>query len=398
VTRGSPKVSFSQRNQRKDRTVPSPAPTFDQIMRAEQGHPTGFDYLRLGLALSVLSMHVVYISDHPLWRLLWTTWFAPFELVILPAFFVVSGFLVTGSLFRNSIPQFLALRALRIVPALAVVVIFSALVLGALVTTLPIGAYLKSGMFHAYFLNIVGDIHYQLPGVFGGRTINTQLWTIPVESECYMFLVVLSLAGLVRRTALFAGILLAATVAMTVLAVHHSWYQANWNVPGRMLVLSFMCGVAAFLLKSRIAHTRSLFLACALATYVFLGIPDLVFLAAAPLAYITVYIGLLRLRPIQFGDLSYGVYLFHFPIARSLYELTGRQLTWELMLPLTVILSMACAALSWNLVEQPSLHQKRRVLPWIAAATNRVVRLRLDGANRRDAAPDKAADPDPQNV
>jgi peptidoglycan/LPS O-acetylase OafA/YrhL len=287
--------------------------TFDQVSKAAKAHTTGFDYLRVGLALAVLCIHVINISDHDLWTWLWTSWFAPFYLAVLPAFFVLSGFLVAGSLFRNSIPQFLSLRALRIFPALAVEIVLSALVLGLLVTRLPTAAYLASPEFHAYFLNILGDIHFTLPGVYSGRPLNLQLWTIPFELECYIALVVLALVGLVGRPRLLVGLIAIGVLLATAIALHGGWYHKNWNVPGRMLVLSFLCGVVAYLFKRSLPYNRWLSAACALATYVFLSFPNLTFLAAAPLAYVTIYFGLTRPPRIPFGDLSYGVYLFHFP-------------------------------------------------------------------------------------
>ena len=114
--------------------MPGSSLTFDQVIKASKVHTTGFDYLRVGLALAVLCFHVIYVSNHALSGWLWRSWFAPFYLGVLPAFFVLSGFLVSGSLFRNSVPQFLSLRALRIFPALAVEITLSALVLGLLVT------------------------------------------------------------------------------------------------------------------------------------------------------------------------------------------------------------------------------------------------------------------------
>jgi peptidoglycan/LPS O-acetylase OafA/YrhL len=110
--------------------------TFDQIISEQAGQTTGFDYLRVGLALGVLLVHVAVIADHHISLLLWTTWFGPFERSLLPAFFVLSGFLVSGSLLRNSLPRFLALRVLRIIPALAVEVGLSAVVMGFLFTKL----------------------------------------------------------------------------------------------------------------------------------------------------------------------------------------------------------------------------------------------------------------------
>jgi peptidoglycan/LPS O-acetylase OafA/YrhL len=278
-----------------------------------------------------------------------------------------AAFFATPS--RNSIPQFLSLRAMRIFPALAVEVIVSAVVLGLLVTRLPIGDYLSSPLFHAYFLTILGDIQFTLPGVFDGRPINLQLWTIPFELDCYICLVILSLLGIVRRRGALGALIIAAALIMTIAALHGSTYHKGWNVPGRMLVLSFLFGVAGYLFKSVLPYRASLFWASVVAIYIFLNSPNLVFLAAAPLAYATIYLGLKRLPPIPFGDLSYGVYLFHFPIARALFETTGRVMPWQVLLPSTVVLTMAFAALSWRFVEKPILDRKAVVLAFMASAT-----------------------------
>ena len=73
-------------------------------------------------------------------------------------FFALSGFLVTGSLGRTRLHQFVTLRVIRLIPALAVEITLSAVIIGLIFTTLPASEYLTSKGFYAYFLNIVGDI------------------------------------------------------------------------------------------------------------------------------------------------------------------------------------------------------------------------------------------------
>ena len=147
----------------------------------------GFDYLRIGLATAVLTWHSIILStgSAPLDQALWSGPFRFLPAAILPMFFAVSGFLVSASLERSRLHQFLALRVLRIVPALAVVVVLSALILGPVFTTLPLRRYFTTPEFGGFFLNIVAVAYVTLPGVFehnpDPRFIASQLWTIPFE-------------------------------------------------------------------------------------------------------------------------------------------------------------------------------------------------------------------------
>jgi len=62
-----------------------------------------------------------------------------------------------------------------------------ALILGPLLTEFPLSAYFRDSEFWAYFLNILGEIHYHLPGLFihnPTTAVNGQLWTVPFELAC----------------------------------------------------------------------------------------------------------------------------------------------------------------------------------------------------------------------
>ena len=80
---------------------------------------------------------------------------------------MISGFLIAASWLSDPNPfRYFSKRALRIFPALAMVVALSALVLGPLVTTLPLSSYLANPRVAAYFSNVALRPSYDLPGVF----------------------------------------------------------------------------------------------------------------------------------------------------------------------------------------------------------------------------------------
>jgi peptidoglycan/LPS O-acetylase OafA/YrhL len=103
---------------------------------------------------------------------------------------------------RLSTRNFVLNRAARILPALAADIFFAALLIGPLVTKLPAKQYFTDATFLSYFFNIVGWVHYSLPGVFEDNPlpdVNGALWTVPFEIACYIILMGLMISGEIKR-------------------------------------------------------------------------------------------------------------------------------------------------------------------------------------------------------
>lgn len=351
----------------------------------QKGVTTGFDYLRIGLALFVLWFHSVGLAGTPgavldqlapeLWSGTWRFIFA----IILPMFFALSGYLVAASLLRNSIRHFVTLRVIRLVPALAFETLISAIIIGLVFTTLNRRTYLASPEFWLYFGNIVGWVHYYLPGVFQNNStvgyLNGQLWTIPFELECYASLVVLS-SFILRSRFVFLLVITAVSLVLTLRAYHGHPLDLYHHVPGRVLVLSFLGGVAIYLYRDTVPYSHRLGLASGLLGAIFLEFANLSYLAALPVAYFTVWLGIKKLPKIKFGDLSYGVYLFHYPVQQTLIATflgLGFAISWPWLALLSLPATALCAWLSWNFVELPVLSRKHAILRgtdrWLSAVS-----------------------------
>lgn len=344
-----------------------PGKSIADCLAAAGGRPYGFDYLRLSLAICVLAFHSFVTThdiaaDHDLWR---SSWRAVLRLFV-PMFFALSGFLVAGSLVRSAtLGEFLALRVLRIVPALLVEVLLCALILGPALTVLPLPAYFTQKAFFTYFLNIIGDVHFALPGVFPNNPrphlVNGALWTVPFEGACYLVLAVLAVIGIERYPKLLLGGVLAASLVLTLLALPDG---VLWTSPGSMLVLCFLAGVTLFLHRAHIPCDGRVFLLALGTTLILLYSDRLVFLAALPLAYVTVWLGLNNPRKtvLLSGDYSYGIYLFSYPIQQAcvqLFPVAQKPLgVFLIALPLSV----GYALLSWRYVEKPVLTRKKRII------------------------------------
>ena len=326
-------------------------------------NPAGFDYLRLVLSFGVLAFHCILITQgRPGELVVWESTWRALPAAILPMFFALSGFLVAGSLTRSSMSGFVTARVLRIVPALATEVVLSALVLGLCVTTLPIGEYLRSPDLWRYFLNVVGWIHFKLPGVFAGNphpdVVNLSLWTVPYELECYLALIVATVIGLVRRSRLFVAVLLGLHVAVFLWdALKKGVIGVNESMPPRVLVLAFLSGIALYIWRDRLVLSTGRMALAAVLTAALLTFPVGAYFVSLPAAYLTVCLGLMNPPKhwiVKSGDYSYGVYLYAFPIQQTAIHL------WPSLGPIEVFLIAAplcflAATFSWHVIEKPCL-------------------------------------------
>src|SRR5690242_14974359 len=97
--------------------------TLSDRLAETRGHPSGFDYMRVGLALAILALHAGLAAHGSEGYKSAEGWLVHIyiETALVPCFFALSGFLVAGSYERSkTIFNFIGLRALRIFPAVIV--------------------------------------------------------------------------------------------------------------------------------------------------------------------------------------------------------------------------------------------------------------------------------------
>ena len=343
-------------------TLPTAGPWISERLDITAGKASGFDYLRIGLAMLIVCFHSIITTQGAAAQSAFNrSTFGVAVLSLLPMFFALSGFLVAGSLERSrSLFVFLGLRVMRIFPALALDTVFCALILGPLFTTLPWPEYFAHPMFHAYLLNILGDIHYHLPGVFAGNPdsqVNGQLWTVPAELECYVLLAALAAAGIARRRWLMLALFALATA-------YFEWRLAELGGMARgerLLVLCFIAGLLLHSFRDRIRFNPFLFTLSVAGIWLCLSNLELGYLIALPAAYATVYLGLQnprKSRLLASGDYSYGVFLYGFPLQQALVASTPLARTWYGNIALALPLALCAGVLSWHLVEKRVLARK----------------------------------------
>ena len=341
--------------------------TIEDRLVFTKGRPSGFDYVRIALALSILLWHSVIVcfgSKADLY--FYSGWTRPPIAILLPMFFALSGFLVAGSLERTKfLPTFLGLRILRIVPALACEVTLSALILGPVFTSLPLHDYFSSPIFASYFLNILGEPHFALPGVFAANPspfrVNAQIWTIPFELTCYLALSGLAISGIFGRRRLLLVAMACVQILLVSIAVT-KYRAAVGAVAGLTMVASFLAGALLFRFRDRTPwHPALGLLSLAVSLLLFL-VPNGERFCALPVAYFTVWVGLYnpyRSRLLFSGDYSYGIYLYGAPLQQALAATSAVFQIWYLNMAAAIPCTLLIATLSWWCVEKPALRLRK---------------------------------------
>lgn len=338
------------------------SPTIAAAWAAQRNN---FNLMRLVAAWLVIYSHAWAITradGHDLIATL--TGFRAAGALAVDMFFVVSGFLITASLQRNSVRGYLVSRGLRILPALVTCVGVTTFVLGPLLTTAT--DYWSQSTTWRYFLVNASLMlsRFQLPGVFGAHpldVVNGSLWTLPIEAKLYLLLMVAWLLGLLapkRYTPLWALTLLVGYA----LAWHYGPLPDHIQKYAECTAF-FITGSLLWVGRERIRLSGWIVLALFAAAAILRGSPWAHLPYFGLLTYGTLYLGLrLRLPMIRGTDLSYGLYLYGWPAQQLAWTLpAGKSIAGNIVIATAIGLS--CAALSWFLIERPALGLKKR---WVA--------------------------------
>jgi peptidoglycan/LPS O-acetylase OafA/YrhL len=286
----------------------------------------------------------------------------------------LSGFLVAGSLERNTITEFLTLRVTRIFPALAVEVLISAIIIGPLLTTVALQKYFSSYEFFSYFLNLLGNIHYFLPGLFidnpTPKYVNAQLWTVPVELYCYLILTASSMLGIVKiQNALFVGTL-GVVLMLTFSAQFRLTELPLFSPDVGFLTISFLFGVSLYVMRRQITYSWFLFLVSLFMYLTLCMNRNFIYLSALPLTYVIIFLGLQnppKITPIRGVDYSYGVYLYGFPLQQTVCYLLPSHRFWYVNALSGVALALVLAYLSWTFVESKVISHRATCVSFVSS-------------------------------
>jgi peptidoglycan/LPS O-acetylase OafA/YrhL len=346
--------------------------------RADVGRGNNFDTLRILAAVAVLVSHAVPIAhgeNLPQPLVVFSHQQTDLGYVAVLVFFVISGYLITRSFDHNPSPlRFLQARALRIFPGLFVALVFTAAVLGATVTTLPLSRY----YLHSDTIRYVGGglslhwLQHELPGVFRANftsTVNGSLWTLKFEFEMYLMVLALGVCRLLTRRIV---------LALWLVALVLCWLD-RFGDEHVQFAAPFLGGAVLYLWRDRVPLDGRVALVCAAVVTASMPVGGFRPAFAAFGAYLVVYLAVapaVRLPNLaRRGDLSYGIFILAWPIQQTAALLLGPAATWYWNIVLSLPVVLALAWLSWRFVEEPALRLRRVSLVPAAGLSQRWLRM-----------------------
>lgn len=351
--------------------------------RAE-GRDNNFNLLRMIAASAVLVSHAypLTLGKDAVEPLLASTGYK-LGTTAVTIFFAVSGFFITKSFDRrNSIPDFLLARVARIYPALVVVLMLSAFVLGPLLTTLSLGRYFSDLHTWTYVPRDLLLRHQQwaLPGLFagapGGPAVNGSLWTLFAEVSCYGLVMLCGIWSLTRPASFPAVLCLAIGLILLVPQTEGGGLAHAAST----LSFPFALGAAAYVYRNHVPVSGLLALALLGLAVLCRWTPAYPILHALAISYGALWFGFANIPGLRaynrLGDYSYGMYIYAFPVEQVIATTLHPASAWTMIaigFPITLLLAIA----SWTWIEAPALANRH-----VLAAQWRLRRLRT-----RDAAP-----------
>jgi peptidoglycan/LPS O-acetylase OafA/YrhL len=251
--------------------------------------------------------------------------------------------------------------------------------MGPILTDLPLREYFARRDAWSYVAQnlSLADFQWGLPGVFTRNpvrdAVNGSLWTLQPEVQMYGLLLLLGVIAAVggtwlsRRRAMLVGIGMVAVITWG--WARHGDLAGQALEPSSLARLAPYFGLGALLyLMRRVVPSTVLLPATASIIAIGLrGTPLFAPAFAVAVALSTVWLAYARLGPLKrwgrYGDFSYGLYIYAFPVQQTLVALFpgwGRSEHF----PAAYAATLLCAVLSWRFIEAPALSLKKRFRQW----------------------------------
>ena len=384
--------------------VREPLPVVDEVWHPRRN---AIGLLRLGFALAVVVSHcwpLALGAPDPLTRI--SHGQTDTGALAVAGFFVLSGLLVTRSALRCSPGRFAWHRVLRIFPGFWACMVAMTFVLAPALWWVREKSldgfpradpgpweFLTANWFTAMEHWGIGDLLTTTPyGHDKGYSVfNGSLWTLRYELFCYLAVGLLAVAGVVGVARRRPGVLLAIAGALYGM-VALDWLVDDRYGSGPSLLpdlrgipllgdlggsslfgfgLVFAIGAVAAVRPDRFPMSHRLAAVAAVLAVATLFLGGWAVAGSPAFAYLTLWAAMCAPARVAAlsprADVSYGVYIYAFPIQQVLALLHAQRLGLVAFAVLSLAGSLVAGWLSWHLVERQALKLKDVRLPGGAA-------------------------------
>jgi len=275
-------------------------------------------------------------------------------------FFFISGFLIVGSFVKRGALHYIISRMLRLYPAIFLYSLVTICVIGSLYSSVSLAEYFTARPWYNFINAALWEWNYNLPYVFEKNPIagstNGSLWTLPAELRCYILICVIGFFGALE-TRLRANIAL----ILLLLACKYSYFDIptfGGHAAYQLPLIYFITGAIFWINRNLIPMNWGLAGVCMLISLFIIKFGFLYPLLPACLGYL-ILVFVYKLPSVnvdRIGDLSYGIYIYAWPVQQLVWRpAQDAYVNFLLSLLLVVILAYS----SWCLVEKPALDLRK---------------------------------------
>jgi len=336
-----------------------------------------FDFLRLLFASAVVITHSYPLSgmleSDILSRM--TSGQISFAYLGVKGFFIISGFLIFKSLLRcDNLLDFYWKRILRLFPALIVILLLTVLLAPMVYeSSIP---YLKNKSVLTYIPHNLSLFFLQskIEGVFENNpykgSINGSLWTICYEFSMY---IMVSLLFFIRKKSFVKTVVFLLFIFSFALSLFYPHFLYGFLVRLQLnssIFYNLMCfftgGMLLTYVDIRNKKLENMLIIAALIIFIVsIYLKISIYTCNFTLPILVILIGKRSTKYINkvgdvLGDISYGIYIYSFPIQQTLMYFFKLD-TIPLMI-CSLILSFLMGYLSWHLVEKKALGYKNLMI------------------------------------
>lgn len=291
------------------------------------------------------------------------------------AFFILSGFFMIQSLQNTKwVLDYFKKRMYRIIPAFLFSLCLFSFVIIPMFSDINFSGsggaldfVLKAGSFHLFGYS--WEIHNAFPNNFLKDNVNGSMWTLKHELACYILLPIIYILCYSKKFFIFLIFLVVTLLAALSLSVQYSLF----NIPiGLAWVLSineyhsfilflyyFLSGVVIYLYRERVIVSKrwvAISVLFILLSFKF-GSLKYIFMITLPYLFIILGCSIKNTLLSKYGDFSYGIYIYAFPI-QQLVIMNMPDVTPILLTLYSFLLTLILSIFSWFAVEKPILKLK----------------------------------------